>query len=165
MRAMELISRELAFGQYLVDRALLSGTLLQQAQEVSSETHSSLVRSLAKLGFMPEGRLADALAEFEDLPRHMGPVRLADALEPLSIEFLQFHGVAPLKVGDTEITVATANPLDETGVRGIEFVTELKVKGVVATLGEVDGAFVNVTELAAEMETRAAVDSGGSIEA
>ena len=59
MNATDAKPRERAFGQYLVSRELLPDALLRQAEEVSAETQDSLVRSLAKLGFMPEVRLAD----------------------------------------------------------------------------------------------------------
>ncbi len=73
---MDVTHREQAFGQYLLDQALLSDTLLRQAQEVSADTHDSLVRSLVKLGFIPEIRLADALAQF------VGPRRAPNFLHP-----------------------------------------------------------------------------------
>ena len=66
---MDSHAREQAFGQYLLGRSLLQEALLRQAQDVSADTRDPLVRSLAKLGFMPEVRLADALSEFSEFPR------------------------------------------------------------------------------------------------
>ena len=70
MNTSDVNQREKAFGQYLLDSARLSDTLLRQAEEVTADSQDSLVRSLAKLGFMPEVRLADSLAEFDSLPRY-----------------------------------------------------------------------------------------------
>ena len=137
---MDVTPREQSFAQFLLSRSLVSQTLIQRATEITGHTRDPLVRSLAKLGFMPEGALADALAEFTQLPRLDSPVRLAASLEALSIDFLRYHALAPLGFSDQEISVALANPLDEAGVRGLEFATERKITASVATLSEVDGA-------------------------
>jgi general secretion pathway protein E len=162
---MQSITREAQFGRFLMRHALLSETLLKQAQDVSLDTRLPLVRSLSKLGFMPERSLADALAKFEELPRHEGTVQLASTLETISLEFLQFHGVAPVQIDETGITVATANPLDSAGVRGIAFATSRNVKAVVATLGEVDAALANAIDLSADTDASAVVVGHGAIEA
>src|ERR1700761_2633197 len=98
MHAMDLLDREAAFGSYLLERALLSEALLRQAQEVAADTDSPLVRSLTKLGFIPESRLADALADFFQFSRLSGPIKIAEELHGLSIDFLQYQGIAPIEV-------------------------------------------------------------------
>jgi general secretion pathway protein E len=140
----DVTTREQSFAQFLLDRALLSETLVQQATEVSRHTHDPLVRSLAKLGFMPEMALADALSAFVQLPRLESPVRLCGSLGTLSINFLRYHAVAPIRFDDQEISVALANPLDAAGIRGVEFATQRKVTASVATLSEVDNALNEV---------------------
>jgi general secretion pathway protein E len=165
MNAMDVADRESAFGQYLLDQVLLSETLLRQAVEVSTETQDSLVRALAKLGFIPEVRLADALADFVELPRHTLPITLISSVSSMSLEFLRFHCVAPLDITEESITVAMANPLDDAAARGIEFATERSVKVVVATLGDVENALIDTTgdfQRTAEFE---GTDHNGSIEA
>jgi general secretion pathway protein E len=157
--------REQAFGQYLLDHSLLTEMLLQQALRVSVDTQDSLVRSLAKLGFMPEARLADALADFAELPRHVLPMRLVDSIGELSIEFLQFHCVAPLEVNDDRITIALGNPLDDTAARGIAFAASQPLKLVVATLGDVDAALSGVLGATDRSQDFANDDPQGSIEA
>jgi general secretion pathway protein E len=162
---MDVAKRELAFGEYLLSRSLLADALLRQAQQVSDQTQDPLVRSLAKLGFMPEVHLADALADFEHLPRLTQPLRLADSLGPLSIDFLKQHALAPLHFTHDEVTVALANPLDDIGVNGIEFATACKVKAIVATLGEVDGALAAATGLAEAWVPIHSTDTDASIDA
>ena len=76
---MDSHTREHAFGQFLLGRSLLSEALLQQAQDVSRDTLDPLVRSLAKLGFMPEAHLADPLSEFSEFPRIAQPLYLAES--------------------------------------------------------------------------------------
>jgi general secretion pathway protein E len=162
---MDLTGREQAFSQFLLSRSWLSETLVRQANEVSTDTRDPLVRSLAKLGFMPEGRLADALAEFTALPRLSQPLRLASSLETLSIEFLRHHALAPLQITADEVTVALANPLDDAGVRGVQFATTRKVTAFVTTLGEVDSALNGIFAASDELESLDTRDSGASIEA
>jgi general secretion pathway protein E len=162
---MDSYSREQAFGQYLLDHSLLPEALLRQAQDVSTGTQDPLVRSLAKLGFMPETRLADALSAFSDLPRVVQPIRLTETLEGLSVEFLKFHGIAPVNVTEHEITIVVSNPLDEAGVRGVEFATTRRAKAMIATLSEVDSAFIESSEYTPDQSTFDGADSDGSIEA
>lgn len=140
---MDANGREQLFARYLIEQALLSEILLLQAQEVSTETQDPLVRSLVKLGFMPEQRLADALSQFQGIPRLSSPLRVADTVDGLSIDFLKYHGVVPLQLTDREIMVALSNPLDDAAVRGIEFATTRHVKAGVATLSDVDAALIN----------------------
>jgi general secretion pathway protein E len=165
MHAMDSHTREQAFGQFLLGRSLLSEALLQQAQDVSSDTLDPLVRSLAKLGFMPEAHLADALSEFSEFPRIAQPLSLAESLGGLSVEFLKFHGIAPLSITEKEITVAVSNPLDDAGIRGVEFATTLRAKPVIATLSEIDSAFVVAFGDAADASMLDETDSDASIEA
>jgi general secretion pathway protein E len=162
---MDSHAREQAFGQYLLGRALLSEALLRQAQDVSADTSDPLVRCLAKLGFMPEGGLADALSEFSKYPRATQPVTLPESLGGLSVEFLKFHGIAPLSVTEQEITVAVSNPLDDAGIRGIEFATTRRAKPLIATLSDVDSAFAMAFGDSADVNIFDATDSDGSIEA
>jgi general secretion pathway protein E len=162
---MDSLDRETEFGRYLLEHSLLSEALLRQAQEVAADTQSPLVRSLTKLGFIPEIRLADALAEYSQFPRLSGPVQLAEELQGLSIEFLQHQGIAPIKSIGDELTVAISNPLDDAGVQGVEFATAKKVKPLIAALGDVDAALMALqggTNIAGIPETR---DSAGAIEA
>ncbi len=165
MNTTDVTLRESAFGQYLVNNAGLSDTLLRQAKEVSADSQDSLVRSIAKLGFMPEVRLADSLAEFDSLPRYTQPLALANEIDEISLDFLQFHCAAPIQVTHERITVALANPLDDTAVRGIEFATARPVTVVIATLGDIDAALLAYrgdAEIAPEFDNN---DPNGSIEA
>ncbi len=161
---MDVTSREQSFAQFLLSRCLLSETLIQQAAEVSRHTRDPLVRSLAKLGFMPEVALADALAEFVQLPRLDSPVRLGSSLEALSIDFLRYHALAPLQFADQEISVAVANPLDDAGVRGVEFATQRKVTASVATLSEIDNALNEVFDAHDEADGLGEDDANNAME-
>jgi general secretion pathway protein E len=162
---MDSHARERAFGQYLLGRALLSEALLRQAQDVSADTRDPLVRSLAKLGFMPEVRLADALSDFSEFPRATQPLTLPESLQGLSVEFLKFHGIAPLSITEQEITVAVSNPLDDAGIRGIEFATTRRAKPLIATLSDIDSAFAMAFGESDDASMLDETDSDGSIEA
>jgi general secretion pathway protein E len=161
---MDVATREQSFAQFLLSRAALSATLIQQACQVSRDTRDPLVRSLAKLGFVPETVLADALAEFVQLPRLASPMTLAGSLEFLSLEFLRHHALAPLRIAADEVAVAVANPLDDAGIRGIEFATGRKVNATVATLSEVDAALNEIFDPAATEEALAGEDAANSLE-
>lgn len=137
---MDTASREQAFGTFLVDSALIRPNLLRQAFEVSADTRDSLPRSLAKLGFIPEINLADALAHFENLPRVAPHLRCMAGLKVLSVEFLRHHAALPLTMDSDSIDVAFANPLDDTAIRGIEFSTSRKVTALIATYADIEAA-------------------------
>jgi general secretion pathway protein E len=162
---MDSQAREQAFGQYLLAHSFLSEALLRQANDVSADTRDSLVRCLAKLGFVPEATLADALAEFSEFPRLAQPLSLAESLGGLSVEFLKFHGIVPLSFSDQEIVVAVSNPLDDAGVRGIEFAMTRRAKPLVATLSDVDSAFAIAFGDSPDANIFDESDSNGSIEA
>jgi general secretion pathway protein E len=162
---MDSQAREQAFGQYLLAHSFLSEALLRQANDVSADTRDSLVRCLAKLGFVPEATLADALAEFSEFPRLAQPLSVAESLGGLSVEFLKFHGIVPLSFSDQEIIVAISNPLDDAGVRGIEFATTRRAKPLVATLSDVDSAFAIAFGDSPDASIFDESDADGSIEA
>jgi general secretion pathway protein E len=164
MRTVETANRELAFGEFLLENTVLPENLLRQAQALCAEGDDPLVRSLTKLGFVPEAQLADALSAFTQLPRARTPLRLADCLDPLAPEFLRFHAIAPLEIRDDEITIAMANPLDDTAFRGVAFAAARKVTRVVAGLGEVEAALLAALGAADETETLPAIDATGSLE-
>ena len=161
---MDLVNREHSFAQFLQSRSLLPATLIQQATEVSRDTRDSLVRTLAKLGFIPETVLADALAEFVDLPRLAGPVRLAGSLESLSIEFLRHHTLAPLRFTEREVTIALANPLDGACIRGVEFATQRSVTASVATVSQIDAALGELCDVGHEDDMLSAQAPADSME-
>ena len=137
---MESTGRESAFAQYLLDRSLLSDAHVRQATRVSLDTQDAFARSIAKLGFMPESVLADALADFVQLPRIQGPLQLDTGLEAVSLEFLRHHALAPLGTAGDALRVAWANPLDDAGIRGLEFSTAKAVQACVSTFSEVEAA-------------------------
>jgi general secretion pathway protein E len=156
--------RERAFGQFLLSQSWLTEARLNQAQEVSADTDDPLVRSLAKLGFLPEMKLVDALCEFTQLPRAPSPLRMPDDIDPLAPEFLRYHAMAPLAMQENEITIATGNPLDEIGPRGVAFAASRPVKCVVATLGDVESALLATLGATDAGETLPAIDATGSLE-
>lgn len=162
---MDAASREQAFGEFLLQSEWVTQTLLRQAQDVSADTQDSLARSLAKLGFIPEVKLANALSEFVQLPRAPHPVRCADSVEPLSLEYLKHHAAVPLQLTAEEIVLALANPLDPLVVRGIEFATDRKVTAVVATFGEVDAALATARGALDEIDTLDQDVGPGSLDA
>jgi general secretion pathway protein E len=160
----DVAAREQSFAQFLLQRAALSETLIQQACQVSRDTRDPLVRSLARLGFVPEVVLADALAEFAQLPRLTARMTAPGSLESLSLEFLRHHALVPMRIGADEVEVAIANPLDDAGVRGIEFATRRKVTASVATLSEVDAALNEIFDSADTEEGLEGADPENSLE-
>ena len=61
---------------------------------------------------------------------------LPESLGGLSVEFLKSHGIAPLSITEQEVTVAVSNPLDDAGIRGVEFATKRRAKPLIATLSD-----------------------------
>jgi len=161
---MESTGPESAFAQYLLDRALLSEAHVRQATQVSLDTEDAFARSIAKLGFMPESVLADALAAFARLPRLDVPLKPETGFEGISVEFLRHHALVPLQMDNIDLAVAWANPLDDAGVRGVEFSTAREVRPFVATFSEVDSA-LQALEPAGSMGTQSQIDVGKSLEA
>src|SRR5690348_15156220 len=137
---MPLSIPEEEFGQFLRERALLATALLEQAREVSRTTRDPFVRSLSKLGFVPDAALAGALVEFCGLARCGASLRICDEPTGLAPPFLKAHGLVPVARDGQTLTIACDNPLDPQGLRGVEFVTGLKVIAQIATVGEVDAA-------------------------
>ena len=141
---MDTASREQEFGNFLIDAQLIKPNLLRQAIDVSAGTRDSLPRSLSKLGFVPETKLADALAHFEKLPRVAARLRCSVELKSLSVEFLRHHAAVPITMTSDSIEVAFANPLNDIAIRGIEFATSRRVAALVATFGEIEAALAEI---------------------
>lgn len=162
---MDACDREQSFAQFLCDRSLISDTLVQQASKVSADTRDPLVRSVVKLGYMPESALADALCDFTKLPRLRAPLHVVSSLEGLSVDFLKHNCLIPIRLEKDRVAVAIGNPLDETGLRGMEFALSRRADACVATLSEIDSALSEIIHDGNEVSSLDEVDSEQSLAA
>jgi general secretion pathway protein E len=136
------ISPELTVSQILIDRGRLDASGLERAQRLAEESGERLEPILTKLGLVSERDLAEAYCLCLDTSR-LEARSLPQAPLPnvlLSRKFLRRARILPLEEGPDHLTVAMADPLDETVVAALEFAVEKRVRRRVALPSDIDAA-------------------------
>ncbi len=130
----------LALGDRLVARGKLSSADLERARLLAED--GGLVPVLLRLGLVSEQDVAELLAELLGLPM-AGPADYPTVPvmeEQLAPRFLRQYRVVPLEVGDEEIEIALANPLDDYVIRAIELFSGKAVSCRIGLPSEIDAA-------------------------
>ena len=120
-------------GSLLVQERLIGEDELQQALELQEKTGGRLGSNLVHLGFIGEADLARFLGRQLGLPcvteiRHIPP----DARRAIPQEILIKRKLVPLSIDAREIQLAMIDPTDLAAIDEIGFVTDRRVRPVVA---------------------------------
>ena len=128
--------------QLLVDTRLLTTAQVAKAQRDANVRHKRLAAALIDLGLIDEQRFAQWMARVTELP-------IVDPLPNGAIEQLQHqispqiareYQVVPLAIDRDALTVATMNPLDQSGLEILRHATGLHIRAVIATYGALSEA-------------------------
>ena len=155
-------------GDLLVARGRLEPAALARAERAQAETGERLDRVLTRLGLVGERDMAEALAEWLDLPlatREDYPA-LPLTEEALPAKFLKDSRVLPIALGENRVTLAMADPLDDFAAEAVGLRLSRTVERCVAVPAELEDALERLTgagqgalEQIAEAAETAAEDS------
>jgi len=131
-------------GEILIQRKLLEQEDLERALELQKERGDKLGKILIDLGFIASRDLLSALSEQLGVPLAAvdQPPPVAPEIDGLSPRFMRQCRFIPIRVEDSTISVAMADPLDFETIAAVRGFSGLKV----------------VTALAAEQEILDAID-------
>ena len=146
-----------SFLDWLVETQFLTPILAERVARVQAETSDRLAAILLKLGLLSEGRLADQMARYCELPR-LDPATMPG--EPLvapgiNAGFLRAREIVPLGMQEKQVEVACWDPLDEFVPTALEFALGRRVSRFVGTRTEIVAAL--------ERLYRAGMEGDGSI--
>lgn len=129
-----MADRPRILGALLTERAALDEAVLEAALTDARLDGERLGHTLVRLGAVTEDQVARALATQLGLGYHAGPLEpTADALDVVSPELCQRHGLVPLSVRPRRITVAMHDPLNLRAIDDLQFQTGCHASPVVAT--------------------------------
>jgi general secretion pathway protein E len=126
-------------GQHLLRQGVLNDAKLARSLASVEKTGEPLPSILVKLGLCSEDAVAAGLSEVLGLSyaKLSGTPRIVQDLAGLRPRFLLDANVAPLKVGDGEVTLAMADPLDDEAANAVGYKTGLTVRRAVATRSDI----------------------------
>jgi hypothetical protein len=129
-----------SIGEILLNADIINQDQLDKAlDEQKNSKQRRLGSILVEKGFIREEIVAQVVAGQLNLPF----IRLKDctvdakAISLLNAHIATQHQCFPIKVDETELTIAMSNPLDLIAIEDLEFATQLKIKPVVATLEDI----------------------------
>ncbi len=128
-----------SFLEWLVENKSLTPLLAERVARVQAETSDRLASILLKLGLLSEGRLADELARYCDLPRLNAAAISGEtlALRDVNAGFLRSREIVLLRTRENALEVACWDALDDFPSAALQFATHLTVSRCVGTRAEV----------------------------
>ncbi len=131
-----------SLGKLLIDRGLITDHQLAQALEEQKFTGKLLGRTLIELGFVREEDVLKVLG----IQAGMEVVNLKniavnkEALQRVSPSIAKIYKIFPIDYKDNVLTVALNDPLNINLFDDLRFMIGCPVRGVVATMDEIDAA-------------------------
>jgi general secretion pathway protein E len=128
--------------QLIAERRLLGADALARARLISSETGDRLDAVLTRLGLVSEKALAEMLSTRLELPLadENDYPKEAVAPETIAVRFLRDVRAIPLRMDDTEIAVAFADPTDPFPAEAIAFAAQRQLVSMVGRAGDIESA-------------------------
>ena len=156
-------------GEILLARGQLTPDELERALELQKERGDKLGRVLVDLGFVAQRDVLNALAEQLQIPiaAIAGPPPVTPETERLPARFLRQARAVPLRIEDSTLVLAMADPLDFETIRAAQTVTGLKVRAELALDSEIHDALEKYYAGEAKEDPaaeRAAGDAAGDLE-
>jgi general secretion pathway protein E len=129
-------------GEILQARGQLSVEELDRALELQKERGDKLGRILVDLGFVAQRDVLNALSEQLGLPvaAITGPPPVTPETERLPVRFLRQAKAVPLRIEDSTLVLAMADPLDFETLCAAQTATGLKVRPELALESEIHDA-------------------------
>lgn len=155
------------FGDLLVSMGKLSARDMERAVLAQAETGGLLSTILVNLGLVSEIDVAQARAKLLGLPFVTADdlPALAPEVEGLPPDFLRNHHVYPLRLEETSLTVAMAEPDDAFVIKALGLATGLEIRPCVALGSDIARAMASGDESPEEDGTSSfEADSGDFVE-
>jgi len=126
-------------GEILIERKLLVQEDLDRALEMQKERGDKIGRILIDLGFVAQRDVVQALSDQLGIAVATleAPPPATPETERLSARFLRQAKLIPLRIDDSTLVVAMADPLDFETLTAVRNVTGLRVKPELSTEGEI----------------------------
>ena len=130
------------FGDFLVSAGAINADELPRLRKAAQQSGEVIHLAASKLGLGNEETLAQAAAEFFGLPFLPAAEFPSEAImaEHFTSLFLKTARMLPLHAEKGTITLATADPFNDTAANSIAFATELDIDLVIACWSDIDRA-------------------------
>lgn len=118
----------------LIDKKLLTQSLIDEAVEEEKKTGKNIFRILVDHGYINENVLLDTVASWLSIELvDLAKVKIEqDAINKISASSAKFYNIVPLKIKGDAVVVAVSNPLNMKLADDLRFVTGLNIKMVIA---------------------------------
>ncbi len=131
-----------AFGEYLIEKGLLSNAGFARASQMVESTQAPLHKIVERLGLAKEEILLNALSKYlgigflsrEDLPDEP----ICDNL--FTPVYLKKHCLLPIYEDAEKVQIAFANPFDAQTIKTLEFYLKKNIKPVIASTRDIEWA-------------------------
>ena len=129
-------------GELLQSRGQVTAEELERALELQKERGDKLGRILVDLGFVAQRDVLNALSEQLQIAvaAFNGPPPVTPETERLPARFLRQARAVPLRIEDSTLVLAMADPLDFETIRAAQSATGLKVRAELALDTEIHDA-------------------------
>ena len=129
-------------GEILQSRGQVTAEELERALELQTERGDKLGRILVDLGFVAQRDVLNALSEQLQIAiaSFNGPPPVTPETERLPARFLRQARAVPLRIEDSTLVLAMADPLDFETIRAAQSATGLKVRAELALDTEIHDA-------------------------
>lgn len=129
-------------GEILQSRGQVTAEELERALELQKERGDKLGRILVDLGFVAQRDVLNALSEQLQIAvaAFNGPPPVTPETERLPARFLRQARAVPLRIEDSTLVLAMADPLDFETIRAAQSATGLKVRAELALDTEIHDA-------------------------
>jgi len=154
-------------GEILVSTGKLSARDMERAVSAQAETGGQLPTILVNLGLVSEVDVAQAQAKCLGLPFVTADdfPALAPDIEDLPRDFLRAHHVYPLRLDETGLTVALAQPDDAFVIKALGLATGLSIHPCVALASDIEQAMAASEDAPEEADSMGyAADAGDFVE-
>lgn len=129
------------FLAHLGARNRITHAVAERVRRVQAETFDRLAAVLLKLGVLGEEDLAEEMSAFSGAERMASDwsPSLADIERlPITGSFMRAHQVMPIAAGESEVTMACWDVLDEYAMRAVAFACEQPVRWLVARRSQIE---------------------------
>jgi len=118
----------------------LRDTDLHKAQQYQSQHGGQLITLLVRLGLVSERDVAEAQSRLLQLPLLSNKDYPEDApdIDSVSIRYMKHSQLVPVKVTETHLEIAMANPQDEFALKSLVLATGLEIVPAVGVASEID---------------------------
>ena len=135
-----------SLGDLLLEADAINRRQLEEGLELHRRTGVRLGRALISLGYVTQEQMVACLSQQQDIPYFSlsGIDIPEDVARSVPESLARKHGLIPLDREDSAITLAMSNPLDVEAIEAVESATGCRVKPVITTEEDIEGALERV---------------------